>query len=266
MAIQKWCIWYTPLRDTPNGLKVTEIPLGNVIALTGNEQVVTTDSIEATWVEVKYKDYTGWVYNRYLENLVEKFPKFEVHIPNPTADPNDAAQYMLLDGKVKYNMCGELCVAFIGKDDIETFVEKWKEISPAYHKWALFGSHDKPTGLDALDSMLLVYGYPSPNLRFKEGLTDPLMGFKISPGRLKNMLEDNYLIAGVHIDGVSGKLRGQGVGHWIVLDKIIPSGINGGWVLIYNPFTNKKQEYSYDEFINSCGGPSWTGLWVKRRK
>ena len=78
------------------------------------------------------------------------------------------------------------------------------------------------------------------------------------------MLEKYYLIAGVKIDLNSGKLRGQGIGHWVVLDKIVPNGINGGWVELYNPFPNKRQEYSYDEFIKSCGGPSWSGVWIKR--
>jgi len=81
---------------------------------------------------------------------------------------------------------------------------------------------------------------------------------------MNKMLINKYLIAGVKIDKFSGKLRGQGVGHWVVLDKITPNEINGGWVELYNPFPNKRQEYSYVEFIKSCSGPSWNGVWVKR--
>lgn len=264
MAPKKWCIWYAPFRESPTGNKIADLPTGSVVEPTGNQQEVIINGKKTLWSEVTYKGKSAWVYDAYLEDLVEKYPDFVVHIPHPTADPTDAAQYMILDGRVKYNMCGELCVAFIGGDDIETFVEKWKAVSPTYHKWALFGSNDKPTGIDALDSMLKVYGHPTPSLTFKAGLTDPYIGFRISPGRLQRMLETYYLIAGVRIDGVTGKLRGQGIGHWVVLDKITPNGINGGWVEIYNPFPNKRQEYSYDEFINACGGPSWTGLWVKR--
>jgi hypothetical protein len=61
-------------------------------------------------------------------------------------------------------------------------------------------------------------------------------------------------------------LSGQGTGHWVVLESITPSGRasgNGGWVVIYNPFPNKRQEYSYDEFIASFH--TFDGLWVKRK-
>lgn len=264
MTTRKWCIWYAPFREHPTGKNITDIPLGAVVEATGNQQHAVVHGKESVWSEVTFKGKTGWIYETYLEDLVEKFPDFEVHIPHPSADPTDAAQYMLVDGRVKYNMCGELCVAYIGGDDIDTFVEKWKAASPNYHKWALFGTNDKPTGIDALDSMLKVYGFPIPSLTFKAGLTDPLIGFKISPGRLQKMLDTYYLIAGVRISNVTGKLRGQGIGHWVVLNNVIPTGVNGGWVEIYNPFPNKRQEYSYDEFINACGGPSWTGLWIKR--
>ena len=264
MVVKKWCIWQTPYLNTPNGTKILDIPLGSVVEATGNEQDVNISGHDTLWAEVTYRDQTAWVYKGYLDDLVEKFPNLEVPIPNPSPEPNDAAQYLIWDGRVKYNACGELCAAFIGGDDIETFLNKWKEVSPGYYIWAIGGKNDNLTGTDALDSMLSVYGHPIPNLRFDAGLTDPIIGFKISPGRIKKMLEKYYLIAGVKIDLNSGKLRGQGIGHWVVLDKIVPNGINGGWVELYNPFPNKRQEYSYDEFIKSCGGPSWSGVWIKR--
>ncbi len=78
------------------------------------------------------------------------------------------------------------------------------------------------------------------------------------------MLTTHYLIAAIRIDSVAGNLGGGRVGHWVVLDKVFPEGINRGWVEIYNPFPNKRQEYSYSEFIKSCEAESWTGLWVNR--
>ncbi len=100
-------------------------------------------------------------------------------------------------------------------------------------------------------------------MRFDQGLTDPIMGFKLSPGRLSKMLESFYLLVHVSIDGVTGKLRGAGVGHWIVVDKVTPDGVNGGRVELYNPFRNKRQEYSYDELVNSVGSTR-SGHWVER--
>jgi len=224
-----------------------DIPLGALVEATGAQVTTSQSGQDILWSEIAYRDQSGWIYDVYLEDYGQKFPADEVHIEHPTPDPFDAAQYMLLDGGVKHNMCGELCVAFIGGDDIDTFLNKWKEKAPNYYQWAVGDDSDKTTNVDALDSMLSVYGNAVPGLHFDAGLRDPLIGFKISPSRLKNMLASYYLIAAVQIDLVSGRLRGEGVDHWVVLDKVVPNGINGGWVEIYNPFPNRREEYSYDE-------------------
>jgi len=267
MTARKWTITYTPFKSAPDGAKIKDLPIRAVVFPTGEEQEVETDGKITRWEKVIYKGQTAWVHSAYMEDLVERFPEYEVEIPTATEDESDAAQYMILNGDVKYNMCGQLCAAFIGGDDILTFVDKWKETSPVYYNWAIGGNKDEPTGIDTLASMLKVYGYRTNTdqvLTFIAGMTDSVIGLKLSPGRFQRMLENYYLIAAVKIDAVTGKLRGQGVGHWVVLDKIQPEGINGGWVELYNPFPNKRQEYSYDEFIESCGGPYWLGLWVKR--
>ena len=265
MNKKKWLIWTGRLSAEPNGVKSLDIPLGTIVEATGKQIEVSESNRQALWSEIIYRDQTGWIYDPYLEDYTEKYPGDVVHIANPTPDPFDAAQYMTVNGRVKYNMCGELCVAFIVGDDIETFLAKWKEKSPNYYSWAVSGDNDRLTTLDALDSMLDIYDYAVPSQRFATGLTDPLIGFKISPGRLKDMLRGNYLIAGVNIDVLSGRLRGQGTDHWVVVDKITPNGINQGWVELYNPFPNRREEYSYDEFIHSAGPSSWIGLWVPRR-
>lgn len=267
MTVKKWTITYAPLRHTPNGSKIQDIPTGAVVIPTGDEMEIENYGQKTKWEKVTYRGKTAWVHSAFMEELVEKFTEHEVEIPTATEDETDAAQYMILDGDVKYNMCGQLSVAFIGGDDILTFVQKWKETSPVYHNWAIAGDKDQPTGIDAVVSMLKVYGYKANTddiITFSAGLTDPVVGLKLSPGRFQKMLENYYLIAGVKIDRITGKLKAQGVGHWVVLDKIRPNGINGGWVEIYNPFPNKRQEYSYDEFIIACNGPHWHGLWVKR--
>ncbi len=90
------------------------------------------------------------------------------------------------------------------------------------------------------------------------------------------MLRDYVLIAGVRIDSVTGKLKkGSAVGHWEVLEEIEPVGKhyltshrggNGGWVKLYNPFTNVFEEYSYREFTDSMSETGdWGGVWVRRQ-
>ncbi len=263
MASKKWCIGQTVFRQSPNGERILDIPPGAIVEWTGNQVPAYVSGYEILWSEVVFRGRAAWVADGLLEDYVEKYPE-EVLIAHPTPEPNDAAQYLLLDGQVKYNMCGELCAAFIGGDDIDTFLAKWREAAPNYYKWAVHGENDNPTGLDALESMLGVYGYTFPMLRFQAGLSDPVIGYKLSPGRLRRRLETHYLIASVNIDTYTGKLRGQGVGHWVVMDRIEPNGVNGGWVQIYNPFPNRRQDYSYDEYLNSSG-PNRTGLWVRRK-
>ncbi len=266
MAISKWCIASYPLYDQPGGNKQNVFITAKNVYEVSNDQQVFLGKI---WSEVKFVDRsgverTGWVQDVYLEDLIEDPSSrgFEVHIPHPTADSTDAAQYLKWEKPRHVNMCGELCVAFIGGDDIETFLTKWKQMNGTLYNAIV--PNDRKTGTGEVDNMLKVYGYPGPNLRFEAGLTTPDTEFRLSPGRFQKMLATHYLIAAVRIDNVAGNIGDGDVGHWVVLDKITPYGIDKGWVEIYNPFPNKRQTYSYDEFIRSCKAEGWTGLWVDR--
>lgn len=286
MAIKKWTIGqpriYKDIKKEQGSEKffvseadyLGELPPRTVITVPPNQRKFS-DKTDAVWAEVVYKnsngdDVQGWVKDGFLEDVAEnpKFRESEVHIPHPSKNPNDPAQYMMWDSEtvVKTNMCSELCVAFIGGDDIETFLRKWEKHDKIFYPWAVKGSSNKALMWYHIDKMLEVYGYPSPNLKFRDGLSDPGIGFVPSPGRIKKQLETRYLIANVRIDA-SGKLvskeEGQGVGHWVVLDKIAPYGVNRGRVEIYNPYPNRREEYSYADFIRSCA-PTYSGLWVNR--
>jgi hypothetical protein len=189
----------------------------------------------------------------------------EVFIANPNPDPNQPAEYILVEGKKKYNLAGEFCVAFIGKDSIDDFLDKWKKASPSYY--ALAVENDQPAGIEIVENMLGAYGYQPDMghiLNFEDGLTDPTKGFDLSPSQFKKMLETYYLMAGVFIEQRSYKLAGNGIGIWVVLNKIMQNDVNETRVEIYNPYPNQRQEYSYDEFTKSMGGAQ-TGLWVKRQ-
>jgi hypothetical protein len=266
MADQKWCIKVTPLYEKPGGKKqnvlLSEKRLYDV---TGNQQMF----LGKPWTEIKFVDKDGiqrqgWIQDVYLEEYVDDPVSrgFEVHIPNPTPDSTDAAQYMRWERDARYtNMCGELCVAFIAGEDIETFLTKWKEMKGSQYKAII--PFDIPTGAPVVNNMLKVYGYPDNYITFQAGLggnNDMLY----TPGRFQKMLATHYLIAAVRIDSVAGNIGEGPIGHWVVLDKVIPDGINRGWVEIYNPFPNKRQNYSFDEFIKSCKAESYTGLWVSR--
>ncbi len=108
-AGKKWVIWQTPLRQVPTGNKLLDIPSGSIVDATGNQQSVPMSGAGRVWSEVVYKDSQAWVYDGYLEDLVEKHPDFEVLIENPTPDPNDAAQYMILDSQLKTAILSRSC-------------------------------------------------------------------------------------------------------------------------------------------------------------
>ena len=270
MPAQKWLIKFTPLYETPGGKKQNvRIFVNRIYDLTGNREIFR----DVLWSEITFKEFInskeverkGWVQDVYLEDYVDDPDSqgFEVLIPHPTPDSTDAAQYMKWEKPKHVNMCGELCVAFIAGEDIETFLTKWKQMdSTRYDK---FVPIDAKTGPDEVNNMLMVYGYPKEYLTLEKGLTDEATGSRKSPGKFQRMLATNYLIAAVRIDNIAGNIIGGGkVGHWVVVDKVIADGVDRGWVEIYNPFPNKRQVYSYDEFTRSCNAQSWTGLWVSR--
>ncbi len=289
MTVMKWCYAnLTPFTTNPNGAKKFDLPRGAVVLPTGQRQHILINGHNTTWTEIRYagKDrvvQAGWVNDAYLDDQMEQFPNPEVIIPNPTPETDDAPQYMLLDGREKFNMCGELCIAFIVGKDIDSTLAKWQTSFPNFYNNILSGDRDKTTGPDDIKSILNAYGYSTDNgqmISFRAGLTDPIIGFEPSQGRIKKMLETHFLVALVTINSY-GKLitkpddtqakRGKnrpviekGIPHWVTVDKLFPNGVNAGRVEIYNPFHNKRQQYSFNEFIKSCNSPAWSGWWVKR--
>lgn len=255
-----------------------DLPFRTIVSISEQLRKIT-DKNGKLWSEVLFKnekgqEIKGWVLDGFLEDVFETPNSAGNIVPIPekyaTEDPTDPAQFIFWDSAsvVKTNMCGEFCVAFIGGDDIETFLRKWEQNDNIFYPWAIKGDKNKALLDFHIDKMLEVYGYPVHNTPFKIGLTDLGIGFVPTPGRFEKMLETSYLIANVRIDS-SGKLvskeEGQGVGHWVVLDKVTPYGINRGRVEIYNPYHNRREEYSYSDFIRSCA-PTYTGLWVSRNR
>jgi hypothetical protein len=145
-------------------------------------------------------------------------------------------------------------------------LKRWKEVQPILY--ATVVGANQGTGTAHLETILRAYGYNTEGdfTGFTKGLTDPfLKKCLISPGRIAKMLKTHFLIAGVNIDGNTGRLkRGNDVPHWVVVTKLTPMGKNMSWLEIYNPFQNRWEEYSYREFTNAIVDGYWSGLWVKR--
>ena len=302
MIIEKWCVANQALLyQSPNDNKLIELFNGSVVELTGQQKTVPMQGKDknmhdTAWVEVSYRNnlgvHTGWVRDDLFDAYMEKFPNHEVDIPgNPTLpedpfphatdNPNDAAQYMVLgkdkQGKeiVKFNLCGELCVAFVMGVGIKQFLKDWENTPGSLFKWALGGDSDKATDASVIKNMLKTYSSITDGniVDFAESLNESIFeGQNVTPGRFKRMLQTHYLLANVVINKFTGKLipaddkKTDWAGHWVILDKVVPNDIDSGRVEIYNPFLNRRQEYSYDNFISSFGGGTFTGLWIKRKQ
>ena len=145
---------------------------------------------------------------------------------------------------------------------IDKILKYWKAIQPDLYGSILGSSNNETTGPLDLITILKAYGYTNKD-DYKFG------GLALSPGASAEMLKSYFLIAGVKIDTKkNGRLKnklGDGVDHWVVVNEITPNGSlvggNGGWVQLYNPFTNVMEEYSYKEFLESFSG---AGLWVTK--
>jgi hypothetical protein len=169
---------------------------------------------------------------------------------------------------------------------IGAVLDYWRRIQPDLYKHHVVDN--KTTSPRELVSILKAYGYNHDDdiQGFEKGVAGPggipadpnARRLLPSPARIAERLKTHYLIAGVGIEGTFGRLKTRGpIRHWVVVESMEPVGKhfqlshlggNGGWVELYNPFTDSMEEYSYLEFVNSMndngifGGDS--GFWVKR--
>jgi hypothetical protein len=262
----KYAISQAPFRSTPGGILTEQkyIPQNGIVKPTGNKVTLTWYGNETVWEEIIYREITGWCYSGYLDTYEEVYPN-EVDIPIATPSEIDAAQYIIYENHKKYNQCGEICVAFIVGDDLLSLLDTWKLNSPKYYERIYKYPNDKGTGIGDLDNLLnTVYGYSIPSLKLVDALNDPVIGrAMLSQERLMNLLVDGYSpIIGVRISGTTGRLQSTGVSHWVVPTRVFPNGTNRGFVELYNPFPNRKELYSWDEFYKAVGSP-W-GICVKK--
>ncbi|NJC94760.1 MAG: hypothetical protein FIB03_00230 [Anaerolineae bacterium] len=285
IVIKKWCIENrVPVGRSNNAVPVFFLNVGNVVEI--RQQNIRVPGDDNRWTEIVYihnefskekkkwvaSTITGWVNELYLDPYYEKYSNDEVKILHPTEDPTDARQYMIWDGDVRYNMCGELCVAHIIKKDIdpkstlESVLQKWKD-SPnkgsfSYTPRTIKFGTNAPHLKDILELYPAYNGLidGEPILAFRDGLKAGVLSWE----GMKDRLNTHYLVALVVIDktGTLIPRDKDGVQHWVLVEKVTR---NGNRVELYNPFPNRLQEYSFNEFASSCR-VSLSGLWVKRKR
>jgi len=240
------------------------------------------------WVTTRV---AGWVWNGFLEEYREEFPSARtVKIAHQTRYTADGEQVMIVPVKnkktnefdvfdefsgQKFNMCGELSIAYVLHKDIETVIRTWRENSFAVYDKMIGEKNDEPLGQFEMDDIFRLF---KDEVNFKYYVPDPAK----EPGRTKvplasaddprrasdefqNWLRDYYLITNLRIDTHTGELVRKGDedrNHWVVVERVTHDGRR---VELYNPFPNKRQAYSFGEFYNSVGGLPNRGWWVERR-
>lgn len=296
--IKKWCFEnHIPLGRSNDSTPVFILNQGNVVTV--RQQNVRVPGDLNTWAEVEYtysqqneekkwvtSTVSGWVNEIYLDDYVEKYPGNVVKIDNPTEDPRDAQQYMIWDKNtadasdtgVRYNMCGEFCVAYIVRKEIdpnisiESVLEKWKSAPKekrGHFSYTLSTIKNGTTVSHLKDILQLYPEYTSPQDQ-DQIFMDLRTGLDLKDGPfkwdgIKDRIRTHHLIALVKID-TSGTLiprEKAGISHWVLVENVTR---NGKAVELYNPFPNKLQEYSFTEFISSCSTGPLSGLWVRRKK
>lgn len=255
---QSWVIKYTPLLDSPvRKTNLLYLPKGSIVERTLQTMGVYSEVQFIT----RQKVWAGWVATNYLEELYYEYPIEGVFsVPGQTPYPYDAAQYIQAYGGALYNLCGEGCVAWIYKQNIMQFLETWQVKPVSKFNQIIFGGKSLPTTVYDLKDMVETYGGLCTEL--KDRLYDPLSNsVLLSPTRLASILNSGYkIIVGCKIK--QGRLSGSGIGHWIVVTKILPDGVDGGWVECYNPYPDRQERYSWHEFSASIGTYPF-GLCVK---
>jgi hypothetical protein len=266
-ALAQITLYKTP--DLNKSSKSGVVNPGDFVRFDGATQTFVHPTYgEVVMASVLYRGVSHWTYRPLIEPYLPESNNGIVVIPEviQTADGYDAEQYINYEGRRLTNLCGEFCATHCGnlagnEVGIVEMLRAWSTNDRKFYK--LFVPTNRPTGVDALQSMVKVMGLESQT--FDQGLYDPtLKRAVLSPGRFQAKLEAGWrLIAGVVI-GLDGKIIPTGtLGHWVVLEDVCPVRNGDGFVTLYNPYPNRMQGYSYGEFIASMRRMGATGLWVK---
>ena len=247
------------LRETvATGNKILDIPKNTVVELLAISENVQYSGMDTTCYKVGYstsgKYYEGYSYSGFFEPYEEELPQDVVDIDLATPETTDAKQYVLWDGRKKYNFCGEICCTYILDEPLSVVANTWKQKSPNIVARIFDRANvDRGTGVGDLLDLLESNGVCD-GVKFSEYFKDPVLGRTLfTPWRAKDAVDKGDLIIGVKINKYTGRLQTSGILHWVVLIDVKPEGIDFGFVTIYNPFMNRVEQYSWNEFITSAG-------------
>ncbi len=189
---KKWCFANNiPALTSNSPVPLFTLNQGDVVVI--KQQHIRVPGSDSSWSEVASNGNTGWVNEVFLDDYVEEFPPNEVKIPHPTNDPNDAQQFMMWGGIEQVNMCGELCAAYVVRNDIELVLNTWKNSkvkgSFSYNE----GTIRKGLYAPHLKNILQAYGYTNAGDIFD--LDAGVKEHSLDPDCMTEMMKSHYLVA-----------------------------------------------------------------------
>jgi len=242
-------------QPNPNGKRVRDL-LEKSLVIARDEVVLWQGH---PFVEVEYTDtktWRGWVYAGMLEDYAENLPKDVVVLEDQTPAEHDAEQYVLYNGGRQVNLCGQICAAYCMDVSLLVLLGVWKQEQEAVWKrvFKRFGLTAGGTGVSDLISMFEAgkrHAYP-----LAEAMRDPyLKRSRYTVTWLMRLVAKGKVIAGVTIDK-AGRLAKSGSLHWVVVTQVVPERCGYGAVMVYNPFMNRIEGYSWREFLDAAKTPS----------
>lgn len=238
--------WQAPLfKDESRRAKHLDIPLY------GRFLVLSPIAVNGLWL-AEYvsngKTLTGYIEDRFMEWYEEGMPSEIVDIEGlQTPELNDAQQYIIWDGFKQVNMCGELCVANVLNIPLIDILVKWKTVDLPFYK-RIFPANKKATGT-IHDDIIKMYGLFGQTAR---RITLP----KYTPRIFSELVKASKgVTVSVRLNTQTGALKGEGVLHWVNVLEVVPERLDMGHVLVYNPFGNAHEWYSWREFLATTRSP-----------
>jgi hypothetical protein len=253
----KWVNGFAPMLVDPNprAYKVLDLPERSLVKASGILSSILNGA--AFYEFVTYRtdrnSFSGWVYAGWLEDYIESYPQDCIEIPDQTPDPRDAEQFFYWLGVRQVNICGEACAAFLLGVKLEELLEHWRDQKPSVWRSVFQGSLFR--GTNDLELIGIFEMYAQPAVRLTDALLDPLQKrSRYTVTGLQQLLGAGDVIASVRIDR-AGRLQPSGALHWVVVTAVTPERTGYGWVELYNPYPNRIERYSWNEFVTSARMP-----------
>lgn len=247
---------FTPFREGPMNIsrKIADLPAGSIVYMG------LVDLSQVYWCQVEYNGRRGYVPASLIESYAETLPVNCVEIPDQTADPNDFEQYFILKNIRQVNFCGPLAICYVTGLTLKEFMGTWEIQKPSLWKRIRGGGKFSGTTSADLVEMCQAFALEVPKLEVVTKDTF-LNRSRYTVAGMQKLVDMGFPVVSCKIDAGNGRLRGQGVGHWVVITAVFPER-TGGRVQLYNPAPNRIEEYSWNELIASMNQPY--GIWIEK--